>query len=107
MPFSSVVVYVLSKGQSLMRFLFPRPLFMLGLWAIFPILMITLLAFHLRRTDLLIVEVSIRKNGICMLFFLSAIDSFEERNEEELGSEKNLSGDDSSTYLTRAVYKLC
>lgn len=34
MPFSSVVVYVLSQGQSLMRLLFPRPLFMLGLWAI-------------------------------------------------------------------------
>lgn len=51
--------------------------------------------------------VFIRKNGICMLFFFSAIDSFEERNEEELGSDKILSRDDSSTYITRAVYKLC
>jgi hypothetical protein len=39
--------------------------------------------------------------------FFSTIDGFEERIEEELGSEKILSRDDSSTYITRAFYKLC
>lgn len=46
-----------------------------------------------------------------MLFFLSAIDSFEERNEEELGSEKKALPQRGRfqylSYLNRAVSKLC